>query len=143
MHYTSNLDILLCMPVAFVYIPLTWIPTCSSLLHSPCTWHVHLFSCSRSQHAMLIKCDLLKHGIFFFFLFLNNRYQNIEGFGHIALFYSNILSNQSVTATIWKYVVNTCQLLLSPFFAIAYIVSRGLGGWNSSQIKLPSDSGLC
>lgn len=80
MHYTSNLDIL-CMPVAFVYIPLTWILTCRSLLHSPCTWHVHLFSCSRSQHAMLIKCDLLKHGIFFFFLFLNNRHQNIEGFG--------------------------------------------------------------
>lgn len=47
------------------------------------------------------------------------KHCNIEEFGQVAIPYFDILSNISDTATVWKYIVNTWQVLFS-FFSLLY-----------------------
>lgn len=124
---------------------LTWTPACGSLLHSPCAWHVNLFSWSVSQHVTLIESDLLKHEKLLFFFGLVFKYETLEC--RRIWTRCNTLFQYSFKPKCCcyyvKYVVNTWQVLFFLLFPIVYMVSCGLKGWHSWQIKLPSESMTC
>lgn len=43
------------------------------------------------------------------------KHFNVEVFEQVSIPYFDILSNVSDTATVWKYIVNTWQVLFSSF----------------------------
>lgn len=119
---------------------LTWIPAWASLLHSPWTWHINLFSCFISQYGMFLESDQLKHLIFWFFKNKILRYRKIWT-------RCNTLFKYSFKPKCYCYCLKICREYLAGtsffLFPVVYMVSCGLRCWHSWQIKLPSESMPC